>query len=304
MKIFKGLKQITDAKPSAICIGNFDGIHLGHQAMLARLCEISSQNGLISTVMLFEPHALEFFTADKAPTRILTADEKLEILNKLGIQQVIILDFTKELAVQSADAFVTEILINKLNVKTVLSGIDFRFGHKREGDIKLLEAYSEMELEIFSDKLHESSRVSSTMIRVALQNSDFNLAKKLLGRAFTMQGVVVKGEQLGRKLSFPTANIIPQRINSPVQGIYAVRVYGLKDEIHFGAASIGVRPAIDGKQEILEVHILDFDRDIYGEKLKLEFLHKLRNEENFDTIEALKQQIQKDVDQVREYFKR
>ncbi|PIQ43716.1 MAG: bifunctional riboflavin kinase/FMN adenylyltransferase [Gammaproteobacteria bacterium CG11_big_fil_rev_8_21_14_0_20_46_22] len=301
MQVCTKIDQII-SKNTAVTVGNFDGLHLGHQHLLVHLVSEAKTRSLVPTVVIFEPQPLEVFLPDKAPARLLTLDEKTEQLEKLGVECVVVLPFSLEMAKQTAQAFIDDFLVKKLGTQYLLTGRDFHFGANREGNVAYLREHAPFEIAVFDDHAVNEARVSSTLVREALARGDFAQAKAMLGRAYTMQGEVVRGQQLGRKLGCPTANIAPNRLVCPLRGIYVTRVYGLPESPLMGAASIGVRPAVEGEGEWLEVHLLDFDRDIYGKHLIVEFLHKLRDEEHFKSLEALKTQMAQDVADTRAYF--
>ena len=291
-------------RPNAITIGNFDGVHLGHQAMLARLTARATAVGALPTVLTFEPHPREIFTPHDAPTRLTSLREKLEILRGLGVAHVHVCRFTREFAALTAEDFVRRILVEGLRARYVLVGDDFRFGAKRAGDLGLLQrlgsAYG-----FEADPLHTveaaGQRASSTAVREALAAGDMALAAQFLGRPYSISGRVVGGDRLGREIGYPTANIQLKHNRPPVSGIFAVRVQGLHQPDWPGVASLGTRPTVhtNGKPT-LEVHLFDFDISIYREHLRVEFLHKLRDEAKFPDLTALIAQIDRDAQQARE----
>jgi riboflavin kinase/FMN adenylyltransferase len=304
VRIYRGLPLLADM-PVALTIGNFDGVHRGHQAMLARLCEAADDLGLPSAVLTFDPHPREFFARELAPPRLTGARQKLELFRRFGVARTFIARFDAALAQLSPEAFIADVLVRRLATRWVLVGDDFRFGKARAGDIAVLRrnatSYS---VEAMHSVEVDDVRVSSTTVRDALTAGDLERAATLLGRPFAIGGRVAHGEKIGRELGFPTANI-PLRHRAPLAGIFAVRVHGLGPAPRAGVASLGVRPTIraDG-QPLLEVFLLDFDADIYGQRLTVEFLHKLRDEAKYDNLDALKRQIGRDVAQAREYFAR
>lgn len=291
-------------RPNAVTIGNFDGIHLGHQAMLARLTARSASVGAAPTVLTFEPHPREVFTPEAAPTRLTSLREKLEILRGLGVAHVHVCRFTKPFAALSAEDFVRRILVEGLRARYVLVGDDFRFGAKRAGDFALLEQMGR-EFGFQAETLHTveaaGQRASSTAVRTALAEGDMAMAAQLLGRPYSISGRVVGGDQLGRKIGYPTANIQLKHNKAPVKGIFAVRVQGLEQPDWPGVASLGTRPTVHTNgRPTLEVHLFDFNRSIYREHLRVEFLHKLRDEAKFPSLDALIAQIDRDAQQARE----
>jgi riboflavin kinase/FMN adenylyltransferase len=297
-------------KPVALVIGNFDGVHLGHQAMLSRLKETSKRLNLASCVMTFEPHPREFFAPDQAPTRLSSLREKLELLAEYGVDQVQICRFNYDFAKIGAKEFVAHILQQGLAAQWVLVGDDFRFGARRAGDLAMLRSLSSsygFEVEEMSTYNVDGIRVSSTAVRKALSSDDLGLARRLLGRPYSISGKVVNGDKLGRRIGFPTANMQLRHNRPPLSGIFAVEVRGALDtspqQVTRGVASLGVRPTVheDGKP-VLEVHLFDFNQEIYGQQLRMDFLHKLRDEEKYSDLDALIRQIRLDVENAKKYF--
>jgi riboflavin kinase/FMN adenylyltransferase len=290
--------------PNAVTIGNFDGIHLGHQAMLARLTARAASVGAAPAVLTFEPHPREIFTPDSAPTRLTSLREKLEILRGLGVAHVHVCRFSKPFAALSAEEFVRRILVDGLRARYVLVGDDFRFGAKRAGDFALLKklgAQHGFEAEALHTVEAAGQRASSTAVREALAAGDMATAAQLLGRPYSISGRVVGGDQLGRKIGYPTANIQLKHNRPPLTGIFAVRVQGLDQPDWPGVASLGTRPTVHANgRPTLEVHLFNFDQSIYRRHLRVEFLHKLRDEAKFPSVEALIAQIDEDARRARE----
>lgn len=288
-------------------IGNFDGVHLGHQALLDRVKEQAKIYNIPSLVISFEPQPPEFFRQGKpAMARLTRFREKFTALARFGIDQVLILRFNHWLASLSAEEFIQYVLYDGVNAKHVIVGDDFRFGRQRQGDINFLKevgAKYQITAEAMPSVLIEGTRVSSTVIRQALAKGDHVLAQKLLGRPYSMEGRVVHGDKLGRQLGFPTANIFLHRLMTPVHGIYVVRLHGIGQTGLPGVASIGTRPTVGGTRSLLEVHVFDFNQDIYGRHVQVEFCQKLREEEHFTTIESLVKQMEQDAEAARNYFK-
>lgn len=305
MLIRRGIPHQADT-PVALTIGNFDGVHLGHQAMLARLEAEARRRGVPACVMTFEPHPREFFAPDQAPTRLTSLREKLELLESFGVDRVQLIRFSFEFARIAAEDFLNRILVRGLGVRWILVGDDFRFGARRAGDREMLEreapshGFEVAEMESFT---LEGLRVSSTAVREALAAGDLPLAGRLLGRPYSISGRVVGGDKLGKKIGFPTANIQLKHNKPPVSGIFVVQVRGLGERALPGVASLGTRPTVhaDGKPT-LEVHLFDFDRSIYGAHLRVDFLAKLRDEEKYPDLQALTRQIGRDVENARSYF--
>lgn len=302
MRIFRGLPAHAHG-PIALTIGNFDGVHRGHQAMLTRLCEAADDLRLPPAVLTFDPHPREFFARDNAPPRLLRLRQKLELFRRLGISRVYIARFNAALAALTPAQFIEDVLVRRLDARWVLVGDDFRFGHRRAGDLAALRVHATtFSVEGMRTVLVDADRASSTAVREALAAGDFVRAEALLGRPFMITGRVAHGQKLGRQLGFPTANIeLPQP--PPLAGIFAVRVHGLGSTPRTGVASLGVRPTVEaGARPLLEVFVFDFDEDIYGRRVNVEFLHKLRAEEKYDDLDALTRQIHADVAQARDYF--
>jgi riboflavin kinase/FMN adenylyltransferase len=304
MRVIRNIPARADY-PVALTIGNFDGVHLGHQAMLNRLKAAAAQRGLACAVMTFEPHPREFFSPDQAPTRLSSLREKLESLAVAGIDRVIVCRFNYDLARTAPETFVERVLIQGLGVRWLLIGDDFRFGARRGGDYTLLKSYAERggyEVESMGSIMVGGQRVSSTAVREALDAGRLELVQRLLGRPYSMSGRVVSGDRIGRGLGFPTANIRMRHNRPALRGIFVVRVHGVDVGPRIGAASLGVRPTIDARGvPTLEVHVLDFVGDLYGKHIRVEFLHKLRDEVRFADLDALRRQIALDVEDTRQY---
>ncbi len=306
MRLIRGLHNIHHSQlGSALTIGNFDGLHRGHQAVLRHLHQRAAEQQLATTVMTFEPTAQEYFSPQTAPARLQRLRDKLIMLRALGVDQVHCLRFDRELADMDAEAFVREILVEGLDVRYLVVGDDFRFGRNRAGDFAhLQQAGRRYAFEVVSTLtfLEGEDRVSSTRIRQALAEGDLVTAEQLLGRPYRICGRVSPGQQRGRTIGFHTANIALHRLVSPVTGVFAVRVYGLADEPIDGVANVGTRPTVDGSYCVLEIHLFDFAANIYGRYLDVEFCRKLRKEKKFESFEALRRQIEVDVEQARTFF--
>lgn len=305
MRVFLGLSG-QQMSPTVLTIGNFDGIHRGHGAMLEQLTAKARELGLPSTVMTFEPHPRELFAPDQAPARLTSLREKLVLMEGFGVDNVFLCHFDQRLAALGAEDFIQQILVDGLRVRHVIIGDDFRFGKGRTGNFALLKAAGEQAgfgVEAMSTVDHNGLRISSSAVRDALAAGQLELAAHLLGRPYGIAGRVCHGDKIGRTLGFPTANVQLKRKRVPLDGVYAAMVAGL-DKRHLpGAASIGVRPTIrDGLKPCLEVHLLDFDRDIYGAHVTVYFMHKLRDQEKYDSLDALTAQIALDVEQTKTYF--
>lgn len=311
MQVFRSTAT-RNKNPLALTIGNFDGVHLGHQAILERLKQAANRLQLSACIMIFEPHPREFLTPNQSPTRLTSLREKLEIFAELGIDRVQICHFNHSFAQISAQSFITDILLKQLNVRWLLVGDDFRFGAKRMGDVALLKAHSQQanqfEVEVMADFSINHIRVSSTAIREALSAGNMVLAQQLLGRPYSMSGRIVNGEKLAKQLGFPTANIHFKHNRPPLQGIFAVEVISRASsklpKVMQGVASLGVRPTTHNSNKlILEVHLFDFDQEIYGQHLQVNFLHKLRDEEKYADLETLIEQIKQDIINAKNYFR-
>jgi riboflavin kinase/FMN adenylyltransferase len=305
-KLIRGLyNKNFDKRGSVLAIGNFDGIHLGHQALIKQIKMSAKELGVPSIVMTFEPQPLEFFAPERKVPRLTRFREKFSLLSKADVDQVWVVRFNTKVAALSADAFIKKILLEKLHVKQIIVGKDFRFGQGREGNIDLLRKAGELygfTVKVMPDVMIDNERVSSTRVRKALVENNLVLAETLLGRPYSLMGKVVYGNQLGRRLGFPTANIFLHRAATPVHGIYVVLVHGLKNKPLQGVANVGIRPTIGGTRIILEVYLFDFKETIYGKVVSVEFCKKLREEERYDNLEQLKIQMEKDALQAREYF--
>ncbi|WP_410498218.1 bifunctional riboflavin kinase/FAD synthetase [Chitinibacter sp. S2-10] len=302
MKVFRGTPP--QALPrSALTIGNFDGLHLGHQGMLARLKQEADERNLASVVMTFEPHPRELFTPDSAPARLTSLREKIELLADAGVDYLIVQRFNKSFAASSAEYFRDHIVKGQINARYVLVGDDFRFGAKRAGDFALLSAQDQFDCHSLPTQEVNGERVSSTAVRTALQNGEMAHAARLLGRPYSISGRVVGGDKLGREFGFPTANIQLKHNRPPLLGIFVVEIHGL-ERTYQGVASLGFRPTIHGGDLTpkLEVHIFDFNREIYRQHLRIHFLAKLRDEEKYPDFDTLIAQIGVDCEQAKDWF--
>jgi len=294
------------AAPVALTIGNFDGVHLGHQAMLAELVRVARALGLPACVLTFEPHPREFFAPDQAPVRLTSLREKIELLAARGIERLHVCRFNYELAQVSAPQFIERVLAAGLGVRWLLVGDDFRFGARRAGNFVTLARAAPrfgFEVQAMESVVLDGERVSSTAVRNALAQGELARAARLLGRPYSISGRVVRGDGLGRKLGFATANVQMKHNRPPLTGIFAVEVSGIGDRVLRGAASLGVRPTVTQQgRPVLEVHLLDFDGVLYGRHLRVDFLHKFRDEEKYADLATLTRQIALDVENVRAYF--
>ena len=306
MRVFRGFSRPVPG-PTAIAIGNFDGVHLGHGALLRRLCDLARQSSLPPTVLTFEPHPREFFSPASAPARLTTLREKLELLAEAGIEQAMVCRFNAAFAALSAEQFIERVLVRGLRVQHLIIGDDFRFGKGRTGDFALLQqagAAHGFAVEAMGSVTVDGARVSSSGVRAALAAGSMEQAATLLGRPYIIDGKVVHGDKVGRQLGFATANIRIRHDPLPMTGVFAVEVSGLGDGKPLpGVANLGIRPTVGGTRPLLEVHLFDFDRDIYGTHISVRFVHKLRNEQRFPNFDALKAQIAADAAAARAFFK-
>ncbi|MCX7120720.1 MAG: bifunctional riboflavin kinase/FAD synthetase [Gammaproteobacteria bacterium] len=290
---------------SIVTIGNFDGVHKGHQLLLNTLITDARQLNLPSVLLTFEPNPAEFFSPDKPIARLMRFSEKWNEVKKAGVDYFYCARFNNALAKLSAEEFVKTILVDQLHAEKIIVGDDFRFGAKRLGDVALLKILGKkyhFSVDAMPQLMHDHVRISSSRIRDALKKGDFKTVSVLANRPYTLSGKVSYGNQIGRTLGFPTANIYLSRQQVPMMGIFIVRVHGLNNAILPGVASIGYRPTFDGKQIILEVFLFDFDELIYGCHITVEFLEKIRDEEKYESIDALVVQIKKDVAIAKKYF--
>lgn len=313
MQVIEKTDGFREQQPGCVAtIGKFDGVHTGHQLILQQLRSKATELGLPSMVILIEPHPEEFFAKQPqdCPARLSELEEKLALLEAQGVDFVFKLRFDEHLQRQSAQDYVESMLIKGLGVACLIIGNDFRFGNQRKGDFALLKEYGErfgFELIESASCIHDGVRISSTYVREQLQKGDFELVELLLNRPYGISGTVVKGQQLGRDLGFPTCNVRLNRKNLPLHGVYACDVkvdnVDMAERLLKGAANIGYRPTVsEGSKAILEVHLLDFDSDIYGERITVIFRHKIREERKFESLQALQTCIAIDVQTVREFF--
>jgi len=285
------------SRGSVVTIGAYDGLHLGHQKLLSRVLEEAAQRELPSVVMSFEPMPKEFFAGDSPPARLMRFREKFEALAAAGVDIFLCQRFDNRLKNIRADTFIRQLLVHALNVRHLVIGDDFQFAAGRAGNIELLRRVGkalDFGVERVPSVVIDGQRVSSTAIRDALRRGDLALARRFLGRDYRMSGKVIKGESMGKKLGYPTANVNLNRRQSPVLGIFAVRVSGLGPRPLDGVASVGTRPTFMGTKPLLEVHLFDFDRDIYGRYIHVDFVARLRNEEKFDDVRDLVAQMHRD----------
>lgn len=320
MKVFRGLSHALPASPCALTIGNFDGVHLGHQALLAELRQAADQLGLQATVMTFEPHPREFFALRnsansgnggsselaQAPTRIANLRDSMNAMANAGVDNVIVEHFNASFAAQSPQDFIEQILVKGLQVKWLMVGEDFCFGARRAGTIAMLrQAGQQFGFEVLTlpTVTNNGTRISSSAVRSALAAGDFVQTRALIGHAYTISGRVIHGQKLGRTLGYPTLNLRIAHQRPAIQGIFVVQVHGLSDHPLPAVASIGVRPTVeDTGRVLLETHIFDFNQSCYGQLVQIEFLRKIRNEEKFTGLDSMTAAIDADAAQARAYF--
>ena len=305
MQLVRTLQSYSASQAVVATIGNFDGVHLGHQMVLNKIIQKGQELKLPTMVIAFEPSAKEFFLKEKAPARLTNFREKFTLIRELGIDKFVCLKFNSELANTPAKAFIEKLLVEKLRVLSLTVGDNFRFGKNRIGDINLLQQLAKplgYQVEDSDSYISNNQRVSSTLIRNLLENGELQEAEKLLGQPYSMQGHVVHGEKNGRKIGFHTANIPIKRIKSAVSGVFAAQVMLENGDQFKGVANVGHRPTVGGTTTQLEVHLFDFSHDIYGELVKVTFLKKIRDEKKFASFDELKIQIQKDAKSAKDYL--
>ncbi|MBT8135976.1 MAG: bifunctional riboflavin kinase/FAD synthetase [Gammaproteobacteria bacterium] len=304
MEFIRGIGNLRERHRNCVAtIGNYDGVHRGHQAVIAAVIARAQQLGCPSAAVVFEPTPQEFFTGSRAPARLTTLREKLQQLDASGLDRVLCVRFNRRVASMSPQQFIDRLIKQGLAVRHLTVGADFRFGRDRGGDFAMLVAAGEtlgFGVTAIDDFALDGDRVSSSAVREALARGDLQLAARLLGRAYSMSGRVQRGQQLGRRLGFPTANIPPRRRVLPLHGVFAVRVGGVTDTSMPGVASLGVRPMVDGVDPLLEVHLFDFDADIYGCQVQVEFVERLREERVFTDLHAMVDQMHEDAARARE----
>lgn len=311
MKVFRGLPNADARRPCALTIGNFDGVHRGHRALLARVKEAAAKLDVETAVMTFEPHPREFFAhlagdEARAPRRIANLRDKLQALATCGVDRVIVEHFNASFAAQPPERFIEDVLVNGLHAKWLIVGDDFRFGAKRAGDFAMLQEAGRhfgFDVVALPSVMHGDARVSSSAVRAALEEGDFGRAQELLGHPYAISGHVQHGRKLGRTIGFPTLNLKIAHKRPAAAGIFVVQVHGLADRPLPAVASLGVRPTVeDHGRVLLEVHIFDFSGDCYGRLVRVEFLKKLRDEEKYDNLDALTRAIDADARAAREFF--
>lgn len=312
MKIIRGtagLRELTSRglnHPSVVSIGNFDGVHLGHQAVLAQLRRQSNKLSLQSVTVLFEPQPQEYFRHEAAPARVTRFIEKVALLKQQGVDSIVVLAFNPAFANLSAQDFIEQVLVQGLQVKHLIVGDDFCFGHERQGNFStLLDAGKKYGFGVENTATFclQDQRVSSSWLRDCLAQGNFERVQQLLGRHYAMTGRVIHGHKRGRSMGYPTINFPVRRLTSPLHGIYAVQIARENSALLLGVASIGNRPTVDkGLRFLLEVHLFDFEGDLYGQRVEVIFRHKIRAEQKFSDFDALKTQISKDCQAAKDFF--
>jgi riboflavin kinase/FMN adenylyltransferase len=305
MKVCHGLNSSEIKRPTIITMGVFDGLHLGHQHIMKTVTERAQATGFAATVVTFSPHPRAVLHPETAPPLLQTFEQKAEGMRILGIEQLIVLPFTRELAALSAEEFTRDILVNNLQAREVYLGKGFAFGRGREGNIDKLREFSnryQFQAEEVQEVLQRGRRISSTVIRRLIKAGRMNLARDMLGRPYGVEGDIIEGRRVGRELGFPTANLNPQNAVLPADGIY-ITLALVAGKWRRSVTNIGVRPTFSGANErLIECHLLDFGGDLYGQTLRLRFLHRLRGEKKFPSLAALKEQIARDCQRARRYF--
>ena len=303
MQFIRGLHNLKNHAGSVVTIGNFDGVHVGHEKIILRLVESAKALGLPSVLISFSPTPQCFFGREQAT--LSNFKEKHQLLDRLGVDKHLLIYFNQTFSELKAKDFIQQVLLDKLNMKHCLIGDDFRFGKKRQGDLGLLQSLSKTKgfsVENTQSVLCNDCRASSSEIRTLLAHGDLAAVTQMLGREFSISGKIIHGQQKGRTIGFPTINIPIKRKISPVLGVFATTVE-IQGSVFQGVCNIGNRPTINGKEILLEVFLFDFDRDVYGFEAKVVFKHKIRDEEKFDSFKALKQQIELDTQQAKAFFK-
>ena len=311
MQLIRGLHNLPNyqaqfAKGCVLTIGNFDGVHLGHQQVLNALHDKAQNLGLPNVVMVFEPLPIEFFMPQKAPVRLMNLREKLQAFDRTEIDYVICVRFNAEFANLPAGEFVQKVLLDGFNIQHLIVGDDFHFGKGRGGDFAFLQTMGEQSgfsVEKMPTHVFDDARVSSTRVRAELAKPDLQAVETLMGRPFSFNGRVIHGQKLGRTIGFPTLNLNPKRIAMPAQGVFAVEVLGIADKPWPAVANLGLRPTVDGIRPSIEVHLFDWNEDLYGRHIDVILREFIRQEMKFNGLEQLKNQISQDAKQAREFFK-
>ena len=297
MKISTSLQKVKNSQPTAVAIGSFDGVHLGHQVIIKKLTSIAKKNQLQPYILFFKPLPKEFFLKENAPTRIYDFRNKIINLHNLGLKNIICQKFNTSFANIEAEDFIEKYLIEKLDIKHIIVGDDFKFGKKRKGDYDLLKIFStkyNFKVDKISTLNLDSHRISSSQIRQAIAEHNLDQASKLLGRPLKINSRVIHGQKNGRRIGFHTANQkLPK--NSALKGVYLTKVHFDNNESFYGISNAGTRPTVDGKNNLLETHIFNFDKDIYSKHITTEIIEFIRPEKKFNSFEELKSQISQDI---------
>ncbi|ACA85582.1 bifunctional riboflavin kinase/FAD synthetase [Shewanella woodyi] len=303
MELIRGINNILPAHHGCVLtIGNFDGVHRGHAEVISKLVKKARQLNVPATLMTFEPQPQEMFRGDSAPARLSTLRDKIVLLEELGIDRLVCINFNTKFAEMPAEDFIDKLLVKSLGVKYLVVGDDFCFGKERMGNFDMLRTSGEKhQFAVVSTQsfLLGDKRVSSTEIRGLLAKGKMEQARRLLGHPFTLSGRVAHGEEIGRTIGFPTANIALKRKVSPVRGVFAVKLYWDDSDVYDGVANVGFRPTVNGQKCQLEVHLFDFDGDLYGRTVEVELVAKIRDEQPFQSLEALRKQINNDADKAK-----
>ena len=307
MRLFHGYENAEIARPTVLTLGVFDGLHLGHQLVMRTVVERAREVGAVPTVITFEPHPRAVLHAESAPPHLQTLDQKIESFGVMGVEQSIVINFTRDFARVRAAEFLRDVVHERLQAKEVYLGRGFAFGRDREGDINLLREVSES-LGFFADEVPEvrlrGQRISSSRIRELLAAGRVNLARRMLGRPYGVEGRVVRGAERGRTIGFPTANLHPQNRVIPRRGVYVTATL-IEGAWRRSVTNIGVRPTFESEAEpSVETYVMDWAGDLYGDVVRVRFLHRLRDERRFASVEELKRQIDADAEHARNYFKR
>ncbi len=309
MQLIRGLTHLEPlVQGCVLTLGNFDGVHNGHKKLLEKLVVQAKSMGLPAVVIIFEPQPLEFFLGQNAPSRLTRLREKAIQFNPLGIDKLVVMKFNQQMADYDAEKFIAEFLVKKLNVRHLIIGDDFHFGKARRGNFAMLKEKSRhygYRVEDTRSFFVDQQRVSSTLIRDALGSGELLKAEQMLGRDYSVCGRVAHGHKRGRTIGFPTANIQMFRRNTPITGVYAVTMTGVAGQPVQGVANVGTRPTVDGGNNVvLETHLFDFDKEIYGHYVEVQFKYKIRDEVRFQSLDELKQQIEVDIIVAKHFFSR
>ncbi|HEU4596301.1 MAG TPA: bifunctional riboflavin kinase/FAD synthetase [Pyrinomonadaceae bacterium] len=307
MRLFHGYENAEIARPTVLTLGVFDGLHLGHQLVMRTVVERARAAGAVPTVITFDPHPRAVLHPESAPPHLQTLDQKIESFGVMGIEQAIVINFTRDFARVSAAEFLRDVVHERLQAREVYLGRGFAFGRNREGDIRLLREVSE-QLGFFADEVPEvrlhGQRISSSRIRELLASGRVNLARRMLGRPYGVEGRVIRGAERGRTIGFPTANLHPQNRVIPRRGVYVTATL-IEGAWRRSVTNVGVRPTFESEAEpSVETYVMDWDGDLYGDVVRVRFLHRIRDERRFASVEELRRQIDADAERARNYFER